>query len=120
MRDGAVPEIFEGLPKYVSTPLSVTKSSISQLLEGQFINVCNQNHTLVATIEKYLINNEKYVSSCDYCGEEWITMVHKALLCFSNILLCDYCSAQTDKVSTTKIEKKRFPSSRIMSAFQYR
>ena len=56
--------------------------------------------------------------SCDHCGDEWITMVHKALLCFSNILLCDYCSAQTDKVSTTKLAK-RFPSSRIMSAFQY-
>ena len=82
---------------------------ISQLLEGQFINLCNQKHTLVATIEKYLTNNEKYAGmclSCDYCGEEWITMVHKVLVCFSNILLCDYCSAQTANVSTTKIAKK--------------
>ena len=57
MSDGVVPGIFEGLPKYVSTPSSVTRSSpmfylaattflffyfsISQLLEGQFISVCN-------------------------------------------------------------------------------
>ena len=119
MRDGAVPEIFEGLPKYVSTPPSVTKSRISQLLEGQFINVCNQKHTLVATIEKYLTNNEKYAGmflSCDHCGEEWITMVWYAFLiyCYVIIVLHKLIKCQQQKL------QRRFSSSRIMSAFQYR
>ena len=41
--------------------------------------------------------------SCDDCESEWIIMIRKALVCF---LLCDYSSAQTDKVSTTKIAKQ--------------
>ena len=87
----------------------IFNSCISQLLEGKFLSVCNQNHTLVATIEKYLTNNDKYAGmflSFDDCDKEWSIMIHKALVCFSNILLSEYCSVQTDKVSTAKIARE--------------
>ena len=51
----------------------IFNSCISQLLEGKFLSVCNQKHTLVATIEKYLTNNDKYAGmflSCDDCDKE--------------------------------------------------
>ena len=44
--------------------------------------------------------------SCDMCETGIIIMVRKALTCFTNILLNDYIIAQSDKVSTTKIDKK--------------
>ena len=44
--------------------------------------------------------------SCDDCDKEWSIMIHKALVCFSNILLSEYCSVQTDKVSTAKIARE--------------
>ena len=55
------------------------------------------------------MNTDKYsglLLSCDVCETEIITMVRKSLTCFTNILLNDYTTAQSDKVSTTKIAKK--------------
>ena len=39
------------------------------------------------------------------CETEIIIMVRKALTCFNIILLNDYTIAQSDEVSTTKIDK---------------
>ena len=61
-------------------------------------------------MEHYIVNTDKYseiLLSCDMCETEIIIMVGKALTCFTNILLNDYTMAQSDKVSTTKIAKKK-------------
>ena len=39
------------------------------------------------------------------CETEIIIMVRKALTCSTNILLNDYTTAQSDKVSTPEIDK---------------
>ena len=82
--------------------------SISKELESRFLALEYQKHTLIGTMENYIVNNDKYsgVLSCDMCETEIIIMVRKTLTCFSNILLNDYTIAQSDKVSTTKIAKK--------------
>ena len=64
----------------------------------------DQKHTLICTMEHYIVNTDKYselLFSCDMCETEIIIMVRKALTCFTNILLNDYNTAQSDKVSTT-------------------
>ena len=62
-------------------------------------------------MEHYIVNNDKYsglLLSCDTCEIEIITIIRKTLTCFTNILLNYYTTAQSDKVSATKIEKKTF------------
>ena len=60
-------------------------------------------------MEHYIVNTDKYnelLLSCDMCETEIIIIVRKALTCFSNIVLNDYTTAPSDKVSTTKIATK--------------
>ena len=55
------------------------------------------------------MNTVKYselLFSCDMCETEIIKIVRNALTCFTNIMLNDYTTAQSDKVSTTKIAKQ--------------
>ena len=83
--------------------------AFSKELESRFITLKYQKHTLIGTMAHYIVNNDKYselLLSCDMCETEIIIMVRKALTCFTNILLNDYTIAQSDKVSTTKIDKK--------------
>ena len=82
---------------------------ISKELESRFLALEYQKHTVIGTMEHYIVNTDKYselLLSCDMCETEVIIMVRKALTCFTNILLNDYTMAQSDKVSTTKIAKK--------------
>ena len=82
---------------------------ISKELESRFIALEYQKHTLIGTMEHYIVNIDKYselLLSCDMCETEIIIMVRKALTWFTNILLNDYTIAQSDKVSTTKFAIK--------------
>ena len=81
---------------------------ISKELESRFLALEYQKHTVIGTMEHYIVNTDKYSEfslSCDMCETEIIIMVRKALTCFTNILLNDYTTSQSDKVSTTKIAK---------------
>ena len=81
---------------------------ISKEVESRFLAFEYQKHTLIGTMEHYIVNTDKYselLFSCDMCETEIIIMVRKALTCFTNILLIDYTIAQSDKVSTSKIAK---------------
>ena len=60
-------------------------------------------------MEHYIVNTDIYsglLLSCDMCETEIIIMARKALTCFTKILLNNYITAQSNKVSTTKIAKK--------------
>ena len=81
---------------------------ISKQLESRFLALEYQKYTLIGTMEHYIVNNDKHsglLLSCDMCETEIIIIVRKALTCFTNILLNDYITVQSDKVSTTKIGK---------------
>ena len=80
-------------------------------LEYRFLALEYQKHTLIGTMEHYIVNNDKYnglLLSCDICETEIIIIVKKALTCFTNILLNDYTTAQSYKMSTTNIAKKNY------------
>ena len=60
-------------------------------------------------MEHYIVDNDKYrelLFSCDMRETETIIIIRNALTCFTNILLNDFTTAQSDKVSTTKIAIK--------------
>ena len=81
---------------------------ISEELESRFLALEYQKHTVIGTMEHYIVNTDKYsefLLSCDMWETEIIIMVRKALTCFTNILFNDYTTSQSDKVSTTKIAK---------------
>ena len=66
---------------------------ISKELESGFLALEYQKHTLIGTIEHYIVNTEKYsgvLLSCDMCEIEIIIIILKTLTCFTNILLNDY------------------------------
>ena len=55
------------------------------------------------------MNTDKYselLLSCDMCETEIIIIVRNVLTCFTNNMLNDCTTAQSDTVSTTKITKK--------------
>ena len=79
---------------------------ISKELETRFLALEYQKYTLIGIIEHYIVNTDKYSAlllSCNMC--EIIIIVRKALTCFINILLNDYTTDQSYKVSTTNIAK---------------
>ena len=58
-----------------------------------------------------IINYDKYrgfLLSCDMCEAEIITIIRKVSTCFTNLMLNDYITAQSDRdtISDTKIAKK--------------
>ena len=63
---------------------------ISKELESRFLALEYQKHTLIGTMEHYIVNTDKYselLLSCDMCETEIIIMVRKALTCFTIIII---------------------------------
>ena len=82
---------------------------VFQKLKSRFLTLEYQKHTLIGTIEHYIVNNDKssgLLLSCDMCKTEIIIIIKKALTYFTSIMLNDYTTAQSDKALTTKIAKK--------------
>ena len=80
------------------------------IISYKVVHTCiNQKHSFLANIDKFMKSNEKYpgiIMLCDEYGEEWTTMVHKDLVCFYNILLCDNCFAQLIKCQQKKFVRE--------------
>ena len=79
-------------------------------LERKFINVHNQRQTLISIIEQYSTSNDNFIGiyyTCQDCEITYLTLLHRALMCFSNVCLNNYSKNMSDTSSSKKQTNKK-------------